>query len=408
VVQRFLDAVAARGHGEEVAMNSRVAAQTTDRRGHLRRSALAMTATAILMLICAYDAVAAGGVRFIGSSHTYGTAVSSLSWSHSVGTDTNRYLLVAVVIRKTNTADAVSTITWTATGATAQSLEIVDPADSNDDVIRVEVWKLIGPSEGTNSGAGQVAVTLSNSRNVVAGAVSFANVRTTGEIRNHGCNITTSSSTAASTDSFSTDSLNGIAGFLGVTANITATSDSGQSQQWNETSDGQGSSASTSSHSRGAGAIKAGTGSTTTMSWTLGTATQWIVCHIQVKPPNYTLAVPVQAEASREGNIVRLRWRSSFTMGDLGFKIHRLDADGSVVCVTPTMMSLSALVRHQERGDGKTLELEWQDQAPLPEGGRYWLERLSSDGTTEFVGPIEVSQNTPGPEAGASPGKKVS
>jgi len=90
---------------------------------------------------------------------------SSLSWSHTVGAGSDRLLLVATSHRDGN--KQVTAISYGGASLTRLGAQN-GPGNGN----RVELWYLIAPAPGTTN----VVVTLSDGRNVAAGAASYFGV----------------------------------------------------------------------------------------------------------------------------------------------------------------------------------------------------------------------------------------
>jgi hypothetical protein len=84
---------------------------------------------------------------------------SNLSWPHTVGAGTDRFLLVGVSIRDLDPPDSVSTITYA-----GQSLTKIGRKSFNRDA-SVEMWYLKNPPTGT----GSVVVTLTGIAGIVGG-----------------------------------------------------------------------------------------------------------------------------------------------------------------------------------------------------------------------------------------------
>jgi hypothetical protein len=97
-----------------------------------------------------------------GSTSTYEAALSTYNWTHVIGTNNNRLLVVGVAIFASGT---VSSITLG-----GQSLSFLR-SDVNG-VYRSELWYLVAPA----SGVGTITVTLSGSLTSIAGAASWWNV----------------------------------------------------------------------------------------------------------------------------------------------------------------------------------------------------------------------------------------
>lgn len=101
----------------------------------------------------------------VDASSSAATSGSTISWSHTVGTNANRLLVVGVSIR--NASRQVLSVTLGGT-----PLTFLGAHNNAALAARVELWYLKSPLTGTRT----VKVTLSGSSDAVAGAVSFAGV----------------------------------------------------------------------------------------------------------------------------------------------------------------------------------------------------------------------------------------
>src|SRR2546430_4600330 len=99
------------------------------------------------------------------STSNYEASLSTYNWTHVVGTNSNRLLIVGV---STFAAGTVTSITWNP-GASQNLAKL--RADVNG-VYNSEVWYIVAP----NSGSGTVTVNLSASVTSIAGAASWWNV----------------------------------------------------------------------------------------------------------------------------------------------------------------------------------------------------------------------------------------
>lgn len=128
-----------------------------------------------------------GPVYFDNSSTSgYEATLSTYNWNHTVGTNTNRYLVVSVGIFLTG---SVTSITYG-----AQSLTLIR-TDTNG-TYRSELWGLVAPASGTAA----ITVTLNAALTSIAGATSWRNVnQTTPYSANAGNNGTNTPATCSIT-----------------------------------------------------------------------------------------------------------------------------------------------------------------------------------------------------------------
>ncbi|MBI2913817.1 MAG: DNRLRE domain-containing protein, partial [Chloroflexi bacterium] len=203
------------------------------------------------------------GVRIDNQSSTQGEWVSSLSWSHTVGSGSNRLLVVGVSVSYAGTT--VSGVTY---GGTALTQVGVKDAPSSDG--RVEIWRLLAPASGTANVV--VSLTNGNLSTTVAGAVSFTDVHQTSPL-----GAFASASGASGNPSVAVSSAAGEVVVDTVMWNgsyTTLTVGAGQMQRWNRTTSGM----------IGAGSTEPGAASVT-MSWTVngGQNDSWAIGAVAVR-----------------------------------------------------------------------------------------------------------------------------
>ncbi len=226
-----------------------------------RAAALVALAVLLLILFGVRDA-AAQAITFDSASNTAGNAVSSLTWSHTVGAGNDRILIVGVSIRGNGTVTSVTygAQTFTSAGTVA-----------NGGTNSAEIWTLVAPATGTAN----IVVTLSASKDFVAGASSFSNVDPTTP---YGAFFSTTGNT--SPISLAVTSAVGEVVIDTVMTNGdvgTLTAAAGQTERWNNLTGANPSNA------RGAGSTKAGAASVT-MTWTMGSGKSFSIGAISLKP----------------------------------------------------------------------------------------------------------------------------
>ena len=120
------------------------------------------------------------------STSAYQAALSTYNWTHVIGTNLNRCLLVGVSIFLTGTVSSID--------VSGQAMTFVR-ADTNG-AYRSELWQLIAPTSGTRT----ITVTLSASLTSIAGAASWWNVDQTNPLSaNAGGNGTNTPASASVT-----------------------------------------------------------------------------------------------------------------------------------------------------------------------------------------------------------------
>lgn len=193
--------------------------------------------------------------------------VASHSWLHTVGSGSNRILVVGVSLRKHDMA--ISSITYGGAGGFVfAGTQIGGGADH-----RVEIWYKLDPVPGTAS----IAITLSGGANVevVGGAASFTGVSQTDPARAfvgaQGSSQTPSVTVLSANGEVVIDvlSISGDTGSVSLGAN--------QTERW------RGSTGSGDGNEFGAGSTEPGAASVT-MSWSFGNSNKWAIGAIALKP----------------------------------------------------------------------------------------------------------------------------
>jgi hypothetical protein len=222
--------------------------------------ALACCVLAGCLVTCApaQAAISADGpaVTAVSSSNT-----TSLTWSHTVGSNSNRILIVSISFRDGNVS--ASSVTY---GGAA--LTLIGAVNSGGNQNRTEIWYKLAPPTGTAS----VVINMTASKEVAGASVSYYGVSQTTPLGTYsaaGNNGTTTASVSVSSAAgqlvIDTVTTNGDANSLAVTFPAL------QTQLWNiYTGSGDAGNA------RGAGSTQPGA-ATTTMTWTLGIAKAWSI-----------------------------------------------------------------------------------------------------------------------------------
>lgn len=148
------------------------------------------------------------GVIFDAASTSgYQAVQSTYSWSHTVTTQSNRVLVVALSLFATGSG---SSITYNGASLTNDASSTV-----TNGVYRTEIWYLIAPATGTNT----IAVTLSGAITSVANASSYYNADQTAPIEARGQNTGTGNPATVSVTTINTGSV--------VVSNLTTVTSSG-------------------------------------------------------------------------------------------------------------------------------------------------------------------------------------
>ncbi|MFX1555401.1 MAG: hypothetical protein ACFFBV_15865, partial [Promethearchaeota archaeon] len=195
---------------------------------------------------------------------------NTITIPHTVS-GSNRLLLVGVSINNDD-LETVTSVTWKGT----ENFEFVGEQNSTEspyDDARIEIWKLVNPSKGTDQ---NVVVTLSATptKGAGAGAVSFTGVdqdNPLGTFASAGGNY--SSPATKDIPSASGEMVFGVVcSEYGALSNF-----SGDTEHWNQTFG---------TDTYGAGGTKAGAAPNVTMSWDVGSTSSnhWAIGGVSVKP----------------------------------------------------------------------------------------------------------------------------
>ena len=218
---------------------------------------------------------------------------SSVSFSHTTGSGTDRLMLVGVSWNCGTTNRTISSITFTPSGGSAVGLtEVITQLGYNTSNPRYSaIYSLLNPGSGVS---GTVDITFSGavSNGIIAGAANFAGVDQTTPLGTpDGASGSGTSSSGTPNPSLSLTGLNGDElvfdnVFIGASSTSHAISaDSGQTALWNILGY---SSSNTSFNTIGAASTEQAAGTSVTMSWTTAnygtTTTRWAVAAVPINP----------------------------------------------------------------------------------------------------------------------------
>lgn len=205
------------------------------------------------------EAVAAASPTLDAKSYTAGSYAKSLSWNHTVGSNSNRLLLVSVSFYGSSTS--ITSITY----GTASLTRIGGIKDINQD--QSEMWYLINPTSGTAT----IKVNFSTYVYPVGGATSWSGVDQTAPLSNY-----TTASGYSKNPSVNVVSKTGavVEDNLAAYSSSSPTVGSGQTQLWNTVA---------SSVELGASSTKPGADSVT-MSWTFSLSRYWAIGGVSINP----------------------------------------------------------------------------------------------------------------------------
>lgn len=235
------------------------------------------SAIGAMLLLALLSVPAEAAITFdSASSSTAGNiAVTTVTWSHTVGAGVDRILVVGVSLHSLTTS--VSSVTYA-----GSSLTLIGSFS------RVSMWRLLAPPVGTAN----IVATLSPASRLVVGATSYFGVDQTTPtgafVSGSGPDTVPPSITVTSAvGELVVDTLvvPGPAGLPVVGA--------GQTQRWNDTT------GSTSGHVGGAGSSEPGAASVT-MSWTLPAARGWVMGAVSLKPASTSIVVMKTASTTSD------------------------------------------------------------------------------------------------------------
>lgn len=248
---------------------------------------------------------------------------SSLSFSHTTGSGSDRYMLVGVSFRNDD-GQRVTSVSYA-----GRSLSKIGH-DSRDDA-RVEIWQLVAPPSGSST----VQVNFSRrTQGRGAGAVTFTGVDQSTPYENYTTNDA-SSGTASISISSETDDLV-FAVFSSEDQRGTASTDaSGMTAQWSFQENG-------SRRFAGAGATKSGA-SSVYMAWDLERSDHWVTAGLSINP-------------SASGPVTVPDPRLDYRFDDCSFDAGVTDSANSY-----TGTSNGALSTDSERVINRSLDLSAED-----------------------------------------------
>lgn len=224
---------------------------------------LMLAALVFVMLAAFPDRAAAQTAITADPATALEAAASSVTFNHTVGSGSNRFILVSVAIERNDAT--VASVTYA-----GQPLTFLGRATDGGAGATLDLWGRVAPTSGTN----QVVVTLSNSAAIVVGAKSFANVSQTSPLSGtifSGTGLIASGSVASSANQLMLASL---------AANdevIFATVGASQTSRYNVLNVAD---------VLGAASTKPASAGSTGMSYTLGIPGRWVLAVIALEQAN--------------------------------------------------------------------------------------------------------------------------
>jgi Peptidase family C25 len=349
----------------------------------LKKTFFFLILVSLLLCYVSLAQVRAQGVNLdaVSSADTGPDLLNSLTFSHTVGADTNRLLIVGVSIQNPDAGDTVASVTYGGTNLTNVG------ARSRGTFARTEIWSLVAPATGTYD----VVVTLSgtNTASFVAGAISFTGVNQTSPLGSF-----FSAGGRSTTPSVNVRNVNEGEVVIDTVARNDAdpaiSAASGQTQHWNRATSSGGTAdviGASSTEPSPAG------GGTVTMSWSSTSTRRWAIGAVAIKPANPTAVKLVSFAATRHGAGALLTWKTGFEVNNLGFHVYR-EVNGELVRLTPDVIAGSALLAGSGTSLGAGRSYQWWDISSVssqPSGvgtERYWIEDMDLNGKRTWHGPV--------------------
>ena len=331
-----------------------------------------LLATFLFATVCSGHLWGQGIALDASSLSTGGTDVTDDCWAHTVGTGSDRLLIVGVSVQEV--LDSVNSVTWysTATNCSGSSQTLTQAGSvANGSSADSEMWRLINPTAGT----GSINVNFAESKKTRSGAVSFFNVDQTTPLGTF--------TSANGNDTTPTVTVTGVAegevvvDVLAAKGGVTLTVDSSQVERWNGVVSGEISTGgSTEPGPDGGGSV--------TMSWSLSSI-EWAIGAVALKPVNATAIKLTSFTVSAYADGVALQWQTGYEVDNLGFHVYR-EEGGQRLRLTPDLVAGSALLVGARTRLKAGYSYRWWD----PEGGlraRYWLEEIDLNGSRTWHGP---------------------
>ncbi len=213
------------------------------------------------------------------SNATGAANATSVSFSHTTGTGTDRLMLVGVSWNCGSTGRTISSVTFSyGAGPTVLNLSQKFVQETSSTTQRyAAIW--YSQTEPPQNTTGTITVTFSGtvSNGIVAGAANFAGVDQTTPL---GAAVGANSSSTGTTLSVTLDSLTGDelifdTAFIGASTPPDPTVGADQTSLWSATV----------SNTRGVASIEQATSDSVTMSWTTGTtAVAWAIAAVPINP----------------------------------------------------------------------------------------------------------------------------
>ncbi|HVY40848.1 MAG TPA: C25 family cysteine peptidase [Polyangia bacterium] len=346
-------------------------------------------------------------------NQTFGTAVASGSYAHTVKSGSNLALVVTVGI--TNSTVSISSVQWDPDTTVSGNEQTLSCPAANLVTMgtnrKLAICTLLAPT--ASSGNGQVTVTFSggtdtftSSATTFTGISGFRTATNSGGAKTFGtwtaCTLVGTSATYTCSLSATTstdDVVFDLAGQGEPGDNTTRTYTAGTGQTKHE----DAASVTNTNNNRVATSIKIATGSTTTMSWTYGNAGSGNGVG-QIALPMIPASTVTAARMGARGAVrygaagTRIAWQTEEEASHLGFQVWR-ERRGVRTRVGRGLIPGSTFATGAQPLAGRRGYEAWDDQGQP--GDRYWLEEVAAHGPARWHGPV-----TPSP-GGESAGRRL-
>ena len=322
------------------------------------------------------EAPPTGDVTVDGAVST-GTAdgTNTLSFAHTTGTGVNRLLLVGVTANSYNSAQTISSVTFSY-GSTTETLNLVGQIE-NEEGRLAAIYGFFTPPNGQS---GTVTVTFSSTVNygIVGGAVNFAGVDPTTPLGTFASATGQSVTPSVELTGLTGDEVVFDTVFLGGATIPTSTVGADQDELWNTSVDRTG----------GVASIEAAASDTVTMSWTAGSSVYWSSAAVPINPA--PLGDTFELTMASDGN--------GTTIPAIGTHIY---AENAVVAISATPSSgyeFYAWLGDSDCEDGSvTMDEDKTCTATfveLPPTAEVTVDGAASSGTADDVDSLSFTHTT--------------
>ena len=283
-------------------------------------------------------------------------------------------------------AACATTACGSANSVTFNGTPLTFAGASTNGTVRSEIWYLVAPP----SGAHNVVVTAPNATAVTATSMSFTGVDQTTPLGSVGTAIGTGTTAQVSATAAAGEAIFDVVGAVGTTA-PTVSGSTQTSRQTNTTASGL-------DHVVVGSSTAYGTGSATTMQWTISSA-DWAHAAVPIKAATALTGVTVaDLTATLQPDGVLVQWSDGYEPSSLGFYVFRSDGNGPRTQLNAAILDGGAL-------GGGAQSFAWKDSAAGWGGtASYWIEDVGIDGSQTWFGPVYARPQSITTPDGGMPG----